>query len=124
MFTIDGNSWDVPCKIERISEIRASEISGMLLDKSYFNDVIGTYLSYNISLVVPLGKESLYSQIYEILTTPVDAHTLVVPYNQSTITLTGRVEKVSDTYISRNGTNYWMDVSFSFISNEPNKVRS
>ena len=124
MFTIDGNSWDVPCKIERISEIRASEISGMLLDKSYFNDVIGTYLSYNISLVVPFGKESLYSQIYEILTTPVDQHTLVVPYNQSTITLTGRVEKVSDTYISRNGTNYWIDVSFSFISNEPNKVRS
>lgn len=124
MFKIDGTSWNVPCKIERISEIRSSEISGMLLNKNYFNDVIGTYLSYNISLVVPFGKESMYAQIYEMLTSPVDSHTIVVPYNQSTITLTGRVEQVKDTYISRNGTNYWMDVSFSFIANNPSKGRS
>jgi hypothetical protein len=38
MFVLDGMSWDIPCDIERIAEMKASEISGMLLDKSYFND--------------------------------------------------------------------------------------
>ena len=40
IWSIDGLEWNVPCQIERTSEMTPSEISGMLLDKSYFNDVV------------------------------------------------------------------------------------
>ena len=72
MFTVDGMQWTFPCDIERVSEITASCISGMLLDKSYFNDVIGTFLTYSITLVVPFGEEATYATLYEIITEPVE----------------------------------------------------
>ena len=46
MFSVDGVQWDVPCRIVRTAEIAASEISGMLLDRTYFNDVLGTWMRY------------------------------------------------------------------------------
>ena len=125
MFTIDDMQWDVPCKIERTAEIKASEISGMLLNKQYFNDVIGTYLTYEISIAVPRQKRSLYTRLYEILTDPVDAHTVMVPYNQGNITITGKIDEVKDSFIKLNkAVNYWYGISFTIISNAPNKTYS
>lgn len=125
MFTIDGMQWDVPCQIDRTAEIRASEISGMLLNKQYFNDVIGTFLSYDITVAVPRKKTADYTRLYEILTDPVDAHAVMVPYNQGNITITGRVEQVRDSYIKiNNSTNYWHGISFTIISNAPTKTHT
>ena len=122
MITIDGLQWNVPCKIERTAEIQPSEISGMLLDKSYFNDVIGTFLVYNVSLAVPFGRETEYASIYEKLTEPVSGHTIVGPYGQGTITIVGRIDQVHDTYLRRKGgKNYWMEITFSLIANHPSK---
>ena len=98
MFSVDGIQWTLPCDIERTAEMEASEISGMLLNKQYFNDVIGTYLRYTVRIVVPFGGEAEYSQLYEILTDPVDAHSFVLPYNRDNISITGRVERISDIY--------------------------
>lgn len=123
MFSIDGNDWNIPCEISRTAELTASEISGMLLDKTYFNDVLGTFMKYDIKIVVPHGKEGLYSQIYEILTDPVDAHTFVLPYNQDTVTITGRVETVSDKYYRKVGDlTIWRGTQFTVIANHPTKT--
>ena len=37
-FSIDGLEWQYPCQITREAKLTASDISGMMLDKSYFND--------------------------------------------------------------------------------------
>lgn len=122
MFTIDGIEWDVPCRIERMAEITASEISGLLLDKTYFNDVLGTYLRYNISIAVPIGMEEDYAELYEILTDPVDAHTFILPYNQTEVTITARVETVSDKYYRvENGNKIWRGTKFTAIAIHPTK---
>lgn len=68
MITIDGYQWPVPCDIEREAEMTPSEISGMMLDKTYFNDVLGTYMRYDVSLAVPPKLEREYDEIYETLT--------------------------------------------------------
>ena len=125
MFTVDGTQWTYPCDIERVSEVRPSEISGMLLNKNYFNDVIGTFLQYSITLVVPFGAEAEYATLYEILTAAVDAHTFVLPYNQGSITVTGRVQNISDVYRRLpDGTAHWRGIKFSVISNNPSKTHS
>lgn len=122
MFSIDGTVWNVPCQIEREAQMQASEISGMLLDRTYFNDVLGTYMSYNVTLAVPFNKISLYYAIYEKLTDPVEAHIFVLPYNASTITLSGRVESVSDSWVRMPGDeNYWKAISFTMTAINPSR---
>lgn len=125
MFTCDGITWDVPCKIEREAEVRASDISGLLLNRTYFNDVIGTYLQYTVSLAIPLDGLGQYTALYEILTAPVDGHQFVLPYNDDTIEITGRVEVVSDEWRKHadNG-NYWRHTSFTVLANHPSKWMS
>ena len=125
MWSIDGNNWDVPCTIERVAEVTPSEVSGMLLNKQYFNDVIGTFMKYTIAIAVPVGMESDYKYIYEVLTEPVEAHTFVFPYNDATIQITGRVETVSDKYYpGANNSNGWRGTKFTVIANHPSKELS
>lgn len=122
MFTIDGLTWDIPCKIERTAEITPSEISGLMLDKSYFNDVLGTYMQYTISIAVPLNMREEYAQIYEAITNPVDGHTMVLPYNNDTIEITARIANISDVYVRlADGNNYWKGIRFTAIANYPIK---
>lgn len=122
MFTIDGIRWDYPCQIERAAEIKASEISGFMLDKSYFNDVMGTYMSYTVTLAIPPKQMTQYSAVYELLTDPVDAHSFVLPYGNSTITITGRVVSVKDNYVRlAGGAVAWKGTTFTVAANHPTK---
>lgn len=125
IWSMDGLEWDVPCQIERKAEMTASEISGMLLDRTYFNDVIGTYLAYDVAIAVPFGQEDVYTDLYEAITKPVDAHEFVFPYNQQTIQVTGRVASVSDQYVYIDGKrNYWKGFKFTCVSIHPTKEMS
>lgn len=125
MWSIDGANWDVPCTIERTAEVTASEVSGMLLNKQYFNDVIGTFMQYTIAIAVPIGMEEDYKYIYEMLTEPVDAHVFVLPYNDEYITITGRVQRVSDKYYRNvDDGNGWRGTKFTVIANHPSKEMS
>lgn len=125
MFTIDGLEWDIPCGIKRVSRLEASDISGLMLDKSYFNDVIGTYLQYTVQIAVPLNMRSQYAQIYEALTNPVGGHAFVFPYNNDTVEITGRVGNVADVYVRlTGGENYWKGIQFTVIANTPTKALS
>ena len=125
MFSVDGFEWDIPCRIDRIAELKASEISGMTLDRNYFNDCLGTWMRYEISVAVPFGMEDAYTTLYEILTAPVDGHTFVLPYNQSEINITGRVEAVKDTnYRLNDQRQYWQGTQFSVIANNPSKYQT
>ena len=125
IWSVDNIEWNIPCQIERTAEMTASDISGVLLDKTYFNDVLGTYMKYDIKIAVPFGMEDEYTELYELLTQPVDAHVFVLPYNQSTITLTARVASISDQYVYVDGRkNYWKGFGFSLIANHPSKEMS
>ena len=125
MITIDGHVWDVPCDLERTADITPSEISGMLLDKTYFNDVLGTFMTYDVTLAVPPTMMQEYSNLYESLTDPVDAHAFVLPYNNGMINLTARVEQVRDIYVyTVSQRQYWRGMRFTVIASHPSKEMS
>lgn len=122
MISIDGFDWPVPCAIERTAEITPSEISGMLLTKRYFNDVLGTFLRYDVTLAIPHTMRDAYDSLYETLTDPVDAHVFTMPYNNSTVEITARVESVKDVYVRvTDNEPYWRGVKFTVIANHPTK---
>ena len=123
MFTIDAYTWPWPCAIERQAELKPSDISGLMLDRSYFNDIIGTYMSYTVMLATPIDQRDEYSRIYELLTEPVDGHAIVLDYNQGTVQITGRVSGViADTYVRLPGDGrYWKGIRFTVTANHPTK---
>ena len=125
MFTVDGMQWTFPCDIERISELTESEISGRMLNKSLFSDVIGTYLHYTITLVVPFGAMSTYTELYEIINEPVGHHTFLLPYNQGYITVVGKVENIKDLYRQlADGSFHWKGIQFEVRGNSPYKTHT
>ena len=100
----------------------ASDISGMLLDKSYFNDVIGTYMRYDVKVAVPFGMESEWNSMYETITQPIDGHQFVLPYANGVVTVTGRVQDIKDVYVRlQDNKLHWRGISFSIIANHPTK---
>lgn len=122
MFEIDDLRWDLPCDITRTANVRGSDISGMMLDRSYFNDVLGTYLSYSVKIVVPIGSEMLYNELYEVLTAPVDGHRFRLPYASGMIEITGKVDSVKDLYVRMaDNSVHWRGISFSVTANHPSK---
>lgn len=122
MFSIDGIVWPYPCTIERKAEMKPSDISGELLDKTYFNDVLGTYMSYSVRIAVPLTDRDTYTQIYEAITAPVDGHSFVFPYNNGSVTITARVQDIADTYTDLHGDGvYWKGIQFTAVANHPTK---
>ena len=125
MLTIDGITYDVKCEIRRTAELTASDICGLMLDGSYFNDVIGTYMVYDISFTYPLWDKNKYAAIIEVLTQPVDGHQFVMPYNNSTVQITGRVDEVSDEYVRLDsGREFWRRLAFTVTANHPTKQES
>ena len=124
-WSVDGVEWEYPCTIQRVAEVQASDISGLMLNKTYFNDVIGTYLKYTVSIAVPKGHENDYTTIYELLSAPVNYHTFVLPYNEGDITINGRMQVISDQYVRLpNDKQTWRKTTFEIISNTPSKTAS
>ena len=122
MFTIDGVQYNVKCSIERTAEIKLSDISGMLLDGHIFNDVLGTYYSYEVRLTMPLRNKGRYGNLIEQLTEPVEGHAFVLPYNNDTLQLTGLVVDPEDVYVTLpSGYTYWDGLRFTINANGPTK---
>lgn len=121
MLSIDGVEYDVFCDIARESEIKASEISGILLNKQYYNDVLATYVKYTITLAIPVTKMAQYASLYDVLVAPVPYHFMVLPYNDTFIGFNGRIEVVSDRYYDPSGQNQgvWRGTQFEFIPKDP-----
>lgn len=118
MITVDGVDYDFFCDIEREAEVKSSELSGMLLNKNYFNDPLATYMRYTVTMVVPINKMADYETLYEILSDPVAGHTFTMPYGTGTRTFNARVEVVSDKFWK----GIWRNTQFTIIANEPIKV--
>ena len=124
-FTLDDLAFDGLCELGRVAEIKQSEISGYMMDRSYFADILGTYLSYTISLKLPMYDKEKYDQIYEILTAPVGWHTFTAAYGQDVVEIVGRVEGVNDIQQqTASGLKYWDGLSFTITGNHPTKQMS
>ena len=97
--TVDGDAYPHigVSNMTRSASIMEDGNSGWTLNGVYQRSIIGTLYNYSFTLY-QLGEAYAeeYDELYQLLTAPQASHTFVLPYGQSTITITGYITGTSD----------------------------
>ncbi len=122
MITIDGTIFNVGIvKITRKASI-SKENLGTTLDERKHYDVRGTYYDYDVLFNTKAMNISEYDRLYEVITAPVEFHTVTLPYGQSTITFIAHTKASSDSIVfSYTGKRKWGGFTVTFESLEPQR---
>ena len=116
-------------QLKRKAEVRDTELTGMMLDGNLHRDILGTYFTYALDIVIAPGSViapggmSAYDTLYEAMTTASASHTITVPYNQTTVTLTAYIQTVEDELYQDSASGAtWHRLHVEFTSVGPVKV--
>lgn len=122
--TIDSQTFDVGVSsIQRTARIPDGTNSGTAKDGTYIRDVYGTFYDYSITFDTCAGlSRADYDTLYYLLTAPVDAHTLVVPFAQSTITFSAYIESADDNIILMSDGTIWGNLTVNFKAKSPQRL--
>ena len=122
MIKVDGTTYNFPCDISRKARIVSSDVSGMLMDNTEYNDALATYYDYTIKIAVPITDMNIYATFFEQVTAPVPSHTFTFPYNQGTKDIVAKVESISDRYFREvNGVQVWRSVQLNIHALKPSQ---
>ena len=122
--TIDGASFDVGVEyIKRQARIEDGPNAGNSKRGDWIRDVYGTYYDYILAFDTSAGLSRLdYDTLYSILTAPVEFHTLVVPYGQSTLTFYAGITGAEDNVILMDDGTVWGNLSITFRAKAPQRL--
>ncbi len=124
-FKIDGIEFTkaVVGKPKRSFQILDGENAGReLLTAKMERDVLGTFYNYSMNIDSSFLSKEEYDILYELLSSPVDSHTIEVPYGQETLVFEAYVTSGNDELIAiRNNGNLWANLSINFIAMEPER---
>ena len=126
VFKIDGVAFTraVVDKPKRTFTILDGENAGrQLLTAKMERDVLGTFYNYNLKIDSSFMTQEEYDNLFDILSAPVDSHTIEVPYGQSTLVYEAYVSKGSDelTKIDEEG-NHWSELTIDFVAMSPQRT--
>ena len=124
--TIDGASFDVGVEyIKRQARIEDGPNAGNSKRGDWIRDVYGTYYDYILAFDTSAGlTRADYDTLYSVLTAPVEFHTLVVPYGQSTLSFTAGITGAEDNVILMDDGTVWGNLSITFRAKSPQRVVS
>lgn len=123
VITIDGRKFNVAVdKLTRKASVLDGKNAGRVLSGRMDRDIIGTYYNYELSFGTSMLSPVDYDALYELLTAPVDYHTITVPYGQGTKTFQAYVANASDTLsLMTDKMNLWGDLAIAFVAMEPER---
>ena len=124
--TIDGASFDVGVEyIKRQARIEDGPNAGNSKRGDWIRDVYGTYYDYILAFDTSAGlTRADYDTLSSILTAPVEFHTLVVPYGQSTLTFAAGITGAEDNVILMDDGTVWGNLSITFRAKSPQRLAS
>lgn len=109
--------------LKRSFSVLDGDNAGRVKTGDMVRDVIGTFYNYSISINPNLSDPAEYDNFYEVISSPQDSHTLVVPYGQGTLTFNAYVTNGEDElYIMGNSQNDWGNLTFNFIAISPQRT--
>ena len=122
--TIDGTPFDVGVAyIKRQARIPDGPNAGESKRGDWIRDVYGTFYDYTLAFDTSAGlsKED-YDTLYNVLTSPVEFHTLVVPYGQSTLSFYAGITGAEDNVILMDDGTVWGNLSITFRAKAPQRL--
>ena len=122
--TIDGTPFDVGVAyIKRKARIPDGPNAGEAKRGDWIRDVYGTFYDYILAFDTSAGlsKED-YDTMYSLLTAPVEFHTLVVPYGQSTLSFYAGITGAEDNVILMDDGTVWGNLSITFRAKAPQRL--
>lgn len=124
--TIDGTSFDVGVEyIKRKARIEDGPNAGNSKRGDWIRDVYGTFYDYILAFDTSSGlSREDYDTMYGILTAPVEFHTLVVPYGQSTLSFEAGITGAEDNVILMDNGTVWGNLSITFRAKSPQRLAS
>ena len=122
--TIDGTSFDVGVEyIKRQARIEDGQNAGNSKRGDWIRDVYGTFYDYILAFDTSSGlSREDYDTMYGILTAPVEFHTLVVPYGQSTLSFEAGITGAEDNVILMDDGTVWGNLSITFRAKSPQRL--
>ena len=122
--TIDGASFDVGVEyIKRQARIEDGPNAGNSKRGDWIRDVYGTYYDYILAFDTSAGlSRADYDTLYSILTAPVEFHTLVAPYGQSTLSFAAGITGAEDNVILMDDGTVWGNLSITFPAKSPQRL--
>lgn len=124
IFTLDGQKFKVwAISVHRNFSLKEGSNSGDVLSGRYRRDLIGTYYSYTMVIDPCQMLRSDYDRLYELLSAPVESHTLAVPYGQGTLIYEAYITGGDDdlVMIEEDGSIGWGDLTVQFDAMEPQR---
>lgn len=121
---IDGATFDVGvASIKRRARIEDGPNQGTSKRGDWIRDVYGTHYDYILSFDTSAGlTRADYDTLYQVLTAPVEFHTIVVPYGQSTLSFTAGITGAEDNVILMDDGTVWGNLSITFRAKSPQRL--
>ena len=122
--TIDGTSFDVGVEyIKRQARIEDGPNAGNSKRGDWIRDVYGTFYDYILAFDTSAGlTRADYDTLYSVITAPVEFHTLVVPYGQSTLSFAAGITGAEDNVILMDDGTVWGNLSITFRAKSPQRL--
>lgn len=124
MIIIDGVEFaKAVLTFKRSFQVLDGENAGRtIVNGSMERDVIGTYYNYSATIDSSFMTLEEYDELYEIISSPADFHTLEVPYGQGVYVYQAYITNGSDELtLIKDDKNYWNKLSFNFIAKSPKR---
>lgn len=125
VLTVDGVAYPNIhiTSLKRSFSVLDGENVGRVMTGKMERDIIGTYYNYSAEVDAGCASKAEYDRFYQVISAPVDSHSIVVPYGQSTLTFAAYVSNGDDNLISAypDG-NTWSGLSFNFIAMQPQRT--
>ena len=109
-------------EMSRSFELKEGSNTGTAITGRDIRDVLGTNYTYSMKITALPGKHAEYDSFYEAISEPVDSHTVLVPYGQTTLAFEAQIKSGSDKYYGvENGTHIWSDLEIEFAPIAPQR---
>lgn len=124
--SMDGTTYRVRIVYDTL--VRSFELlegvnAGEMLSGRHERDLLGTGYTYQMQVEPDPRYPTDYDAFFEAISAPVDSHTIIMPYGQSTITYEAMVESGQDTYRGIvAGQTKWRGLTVQYRYIEPQRV--
>lgn len=123
--SVDGNYYRVIVSSApaRAFEIMEGKNNGLAISGREIPDVIGTKYAYSMVIEPDTDFPEDYDALYHLISAPVNSHTVVMPYGQSTIQFDARILSGNDNFTGVFGeVQRWRTLNITFKPIQPQRT--